>query len=195
MGLGKTLQCIALMWTLLRQSPDGGPEINKVIVVCPSSLVKNWDKEIGKWLGGRVNSLPIDFGKKEEIIRHLETFINQLGKRVATPVIIISYETLRGYIEILNKQEVGLVICDEGHRLKNSDNQTYQALTSLKCNKRVLISGTPIQNDLLEYYSLVNFVNPGMLGSAQEFKKRFENPILRGRDASATLEHQKVGEE
>ncbi|CAD5206385.1 unnamed protein product [Bursaphelenchus okinawaensis] len=195
MGLGKTLQCIALMWTLLRQSPDAGPEINKAVVVCPSSLVKNWDKEIAKWLGGRVNSLPIDFGKKDEIIRHLETFINQLGKRVATPVIIISYETLRGYINILNKQDIGLVICDEGHRLKNSDNQTYQALTSLQCTKRVLISGTPIQNDLLEYYSLVNFVNPGMLGTAQEFKKKFENPILRGRDASATEDHQKVGEE
>lgn len=86
------------------------------------------------------------------IVYFLDNFVNQIGKRVATPVIIISYETLRLYIKILNKHEMGMVICDEGHRLKNSDNQTYQALSSLQCSRRVLISGTPIQNDLLEYY-------------------------------------------
>ncbi|KAH7697242.1 RAD54 DNA repair protein [Aphelenchoides avenae] len=194
MGLGKTLQCITLMWTLLRQSPEASPTLNKVIIVSPSSLVKNWDKEIAKWLGGRVNSLPIDSGKREEIIKSLESFMAQVGKRVPTPVIIISYETFRLYTDILHKSEVGLVICDEGHRLKNSDNQTYQALSGLKCQRRVLISGTPIQNDLLEYYSLINFVNPGMLGTAQEFKKKFENAILRGRDADATKEQQQLGE-
>uniref|UniRef100_A0A7E4VR40 DNA repair and recombination protein RAD54-like n=1 Tax=Panagrellus redivivus TaxID=6233 RepID=A0A7E4VR40_PANRE len=195
MGLGKTLQCITLMWTLLRQGPDASPEINKAIIVCPSSLVKNWDKEIAKWLAGRCNSQPIDSGKRDDIIAKLTSFMQQVGKRLATPVIIISYETFRLYIDILHKGEIGLVICDEGHRLKNNDNQTYQALFGLNCKRRVLISGTPIQNDLLEYYSLVNFVNPGMLGTAQEFKKKFENPILRGRDADATPEHQKIGEE
>ncbi|MFH4976487.1 hypothetical protein AB6A40_003196 [Gnathostoma spinigerum] len=186
MGLGKTLQCITLMWTLLRQGPDTKPTINKAIIVCPSSLVKNWDKEIAKWLGGRVNSLPIDSGGREEITHNLEMFMTQSGVRVPIPVVIISYETFRLYSHILHRSEVGLVICDEGHRLKNSDNLTYQALSGLKCRRRVLISGTPIQNDLLEYYSLVNFVNPGLLGSASEFKKKFENLILRGRDADAT---------
>ena len=56
----------------------------------------------------------------------------------------------------------------------------------LKAKRRVLLSGTPIQNDLLEYFSLVHFVNEGILGTAAEFRKRFENPILRGRDADAT---------
>uniref|UniRef100_A0A183BMZ4 DNA repair and recombination protein RAD54-like n=1 Tax=Globodera pallida TaxID=36090 RepID=A0A183BMZ4_GLOPA len=195
MGLGKTLQCIALMWTLLRQSPQTQPTINRCIIVCPSSLVKNWDKEIAKWLNGRVNSLPIDSGKREEIVRNLKQFIGQTGQRVATPVIIISYETFRLYTDILHEKEIGLVICDEGHRLKNSDNQTYQALFGLKCDRRILISGTPIQNDLFEYYSLINFVNPGLLGPAQEFRKRFENTILKGRDADATLEQQKLGED
>uniref|UniRef100_A0A915EBH9 DNA repair and recombination protein RAD54-like n=1 Tax=Ditylenchus dipsaci TaxID=166011 RepID=A0A915EBH9_9BILA len=195
MGLGKTLQSIALLWTLLRQSPEAKPTISKVIIVCPSSLVKNWDKEIAKWLGGRVNSLPIDSGKKEDIIKNLEAFMQQMAKRNPTPVIIISYETFRLYIDILHKSEIGLVICDEGHRLKNSENQTYQALSGLKCTRRVLISGTPIQNDLLEYYSLVNFINPGMLGSANEFRKKFENPILRGRSADATDVQQALGEE
>lgn len=67
MGLGKTLQCITLMWTLLRQSPDCKPEIEKAVVVSPSSLVRNWYNEVGKWLGGRIPSLAIDGGSKDEI--------------------------------------------------------------------------------------------------------------------------------
>ena len=77
--------------------------------------------------------------------------------------------------------------------MKNHENQTYQALMGLKCKRRVLLSGTPIQNDLLEYFSLIHFVNEGILGSSSEFRKRFENPILRGRDADATETDHKVG--
>lgn len=75
MGLGKTLQCITLMWTLLRQSPDGRPEIDKAIVVSPSSLVRNWCNEVGKWLGGRVTPVAIDGGSKDEIDRQIGTAI------------------------------------------------------------------------------------------------------------------------
>lgn len=71
MGLGKTLQCITLMWTLLRQSPDVKPEIDKAIVVSPSSLVRNWYNEVGKWLGGRVTPVAIDGGSKDDIDRQL----------------------------------------------------------------------------------------------------------------------------
>lgn len=71
MGLGKTLQCITLMWTLLRQSPDCKPEIDKAVVVSPSSLVKNWYNEVGKWLGGRIQPLAIDGGSKDEIDQKL----------------------------------------------------------------------------------------------------------------------------
>ncbi|XP_015743898.1 DNA repair and recombination protein RAD54-like [Python bivittatus] len=195
MGLGKTLQCISLIWTLLRQSPDCKPEIDKAIVVAPSSLVKNWYNEVIKWLGGRIQPLAIDGGSKEDIDNKLVGFMNQRGLRIPSPILIISYETFRLHAEALKKGSVGLVICDEGHRLKNSDNQTYQALNSLNTPRRVLISGTPIQNDLLEYFSLVHFVNSGILGTAQEFKKHFEVPILKGRDADASEAGRQKGEE
>ncbi|KAM4574256.1 DNA repair and recombination protein RAD54-like isoform 2-T2 [Fundulus diaphanus] len=195
MGLGKTLQCITLIWTLLRQSPDAKPEIDRAIVVSPSSLVRNWYNEVGKWLGGRISPVAIDGGSKEEINKHLVNFISQYGLKVATPILIISYETFRLHADILHKGNVGLVICDEGHRLKNADNQTYQALNAMNAQRRVLISGTPIQNDLLEYFSLVHFVNAGILGTAQEFKKRFELPILKGRDADASNRERQEGEE
>ncbi|XP_029805030.1 DNA repair and recombination protein RAD54-like isoform X3 [Suricata suricatta] len=195
MGLGKTLQCITLMWTLLRQSPECKPEIDKAVVVSPSSLVKNWYNEVGKWLGGRIQPLAIDGGSKDEIDQKLEGFMNQRGARVPSPILIISYETFRLHVGILQKGSVGLVICDEGHRLKNSENQTYQALNSLNTSRRVLISGTPIQNDLLEYFSLVHFVNSGILGTAHEFKKHFELPILKSRDAAASDADRQLGEE
>lgn len=195
MGLGKTLQCVTLIWTLLKQSPDCCPTIDKVIVVTPSSLVKNWQNEFGKWLGDRVRALAVDSGSKDEIDRDLNYFMSQSGRRQVHQVMVISYETFRLHVAALQKHDVGMVVCDEGHRLKNADSLTYQALMQLRTKRRILLSGTPIQNDLLEYYSLVEFVNPGLLGTATEFRRRFENPILRGRDSSATDSEQKIGQE
>lgn len=195
MGLGKTLQCITLIWTLVKQGPDGQPIANKVIIVAPSSLVKNWDNELHKWLSGRISALAIASGSKDEIDKKLGMFMTQQGKRTTYPVLIISYETFRLHAYVLHSGPVGLVICDEGHRLKNLESQTYLALDKLKTTRRVLLSGTPIQNDLLEYFSLVHFVNSGILGTVSEFKKKFENPILRGRDADASDADHKKGAE
>ena len=194
-GLGKTLQCITLLWTLLKQSPDCKPTIDKAIVVCPSSLVKNWYNEINKWLPNKIAPLAVDSGSKDQIDKDLSGFMNTFGRRPHNPVLIISYETFRLHCSVLHTSEVGLLLCDEGHRLKNCENQTYRALMGIKCKRRVLLSGTPIQNDLLEYFSLVQFVNEGLLGTAQEFRKKFENPILKGRDADATADEVKKGQE
>jgi len=186
MGLGKTLQCITLMWTLLRQSPECKAMIDKAVVVCPSSLVKNWYNEVHKWLPGKLAPLAMEGGTKEQIQKDLRGFMQTFGRRPHNQILIISYETFRLHADVLHSGEVGLLLCDEGHRLKNSENQTYSALMGIKCARRVLLSGTPIQNDLLEYFSLVHFVNEGLLGTAIEFRKKFENPILRGRDGDAT---------
>lgn len=153
------------MWTLLRQSPECKPAITKAIIVCPSSLVKNWYNEFGKWLGHRVNVFAVENQPKEETTRGLEQFMASQSVRTGCPVLVISYESFRNYATVLNESEVGLLLCDEGHRLKNCENQTYNALMGLKTKRRVLLSGTPIQNDLTEYYSLIHFVNPGMLGT------------------------------
>ncbi|RKP00353.1 hypothetical protein CXG81DRAFT_13342 [Caulochytrium protostelioides] len=189
MGLGKTLQCITLLWTLLRQSPEPGkPAIEKAVIVCPSSLVKNWANELDKWLGaGRVRPFACDNKSgKSETTKQMNQFACCKGRGIVNPVLIISYESLRTYTPILRKTEIGLLLCDEGHRLKNADSLTYQALDSLKAHRRVILSGTPIQNDLTEYFSLLSFAIPGVLGTANDFRKQYENPILRGRDADAT---------
>ncbi|KAL5598548.1 uncharacterized protein BROUX77_006382 [Berkeleyomyces rouxiae] len=198
MGLGKTLQCITLLWTLLKQSPDAGkPTIQKAIVACPSSLVRNWANELVKWLGAdAITPFAID-GKasKEELTRQLRQWAISSGRAVTRPVIIVSYETLRLNVEELKHTKIGLMLCDEGHRLKNGDSQTFSALNSLNVTRRVILSGTPIQNDLSEYFSLISFANPDLLGTRIEFRRRFELSILRGRDADATeLERQKGDE-
>ncbi|KAJ1914778.1 DNA-dependent ATPase protein rad54 [Tieghemiomyces parasiticus] len=189
MGLGKT-------------SPDPAkPWIDKCIVVCPSSLVRNWANELVKWLGSvRISPYACDNKEsKEKVTKSLHHFMSSRGRMNTQPVLIISYETLRTNINILNKGPIGLLLCDEGHRLKNANSQTFQALNQLQVQRRVCMTGTPIQNGLLEFLALLNFVNPGLLGTPVEFRKNFEIPILRGRDACATdqerlLSDQKLAE-
>lgn len=198
MGLGKTLQCITLLWTLLKQSPDAGKTtIQKAIVVCPSSLVKNWANELVKWLGpGAITPFAID-GKatKEQLNQQLKQWAISSGRAVTRPVIIVSYETLRLNVEELKHCKIGLLLADEGHRLKNGESQTFTALNSLNVQRRIILSGTPIQNDLSEYFALISFANPGLLGTRLEFRKRFEIPILRGRDADASDKDRQRGDE
>ncbi|OAX82355.1 hypothetical protein ACJ72_03289 [Emergomyces africanus] len=198
MGLGKTLQCITLLWTLLKQSPEAGKTtIQKCVIACPSTLVKNWANELVKWLGeGAVTPFVVD-GKasKAELTSQLRQWAVSSGRSVVRPVLIVSYETLRLNVNELKDTPIGLLLCDEGHRLKNGDSQTFTALNSLNVDRRVILSGTPIQNDLSEYFSLLNFANPNILGTRSEFHKKFEMPILRGRDADGTDEDRKKGDE
>lgn len=200
MGLGKTLQCITLMWVLLRQGSRGKPTIEKCIIVCPSSLVNNWSNEIVKWLGpDTLSSLAID-GKKNSLTNgsvsiSIRQWALSQGRNIVKPVLIISYETLRRNVDNLKGCKVGLMLADEGHRLKNGDSLTFTTLDSIDCPRRIILSGTPIQNDLSEYFALLNFSNPGLLGTRSHFRKEFEIPILRGRDADATEKEIAEGQE
>lgn len=109
------------------------------------------------------------------------------------PVMIVSYETLRNLTEVLGQTEVGLLLADEGHRLKNADSLTFTALNSIKVHRRVILSGTPIQNDLSEYFALLSFAIPDLLGGRLEFRKNYEIAILKGRDALASDKEKEVG--
>lgn len=91
---------------------------------------------------------------------------------------ITSYEMLMRYIEEIEKINFDLMICDEGHRLKNNNTNTSIALNQIKCKRRVLLTGTPIQNELAEFFALIDFVNPGILGTYSMFKREFEDKIV-----------------
>uniref|UniRef100_A0A670IE18 RAD54 homolog B n=1 Tax=Podarcis muralis TaxID=64176 RepID=A0A670IE18_PODMU len=186
MGLGKTLQCISVLWTLLRQGPYGcKPVIKQALIVTPGSLVKNWGKEFQKWLGSeRIKVFLVDQDHK------VEEFINS----PLYSVLIISYEMFLRSLDQIQKAQFGLVICDEGHRLKNAAIKTTTALASLSCERRIILTGTPVQNDLQEFYALIEYVNPGILGPLSTYKKVYEEPILRSREPSATKEEIELGE-
>ncbi|WAR60820.1 hypothetical protein PtB15_13B66 [Puccinia triticina] len=177
MGLGKSIQAISLLWTLLRQNPISGqgPVIKRAMIVCPVTLVKNWKREIHKWLGrSRLNVFTAD-GKAD---------FKQFTCSLYYNVLVIGYEKLRTLSKEVNSMypPIGLIIADEGHRLRSIEAKTTQALRSLKTKRRVVLSGTPIQNNLTEYYAMVDFVNPGILDDYRTFKKKFEQPILKSRE-------------
>lgn len=99
------------------------------------------------------------------------------------------------YLEDLEDLNFDLLICDEGHRLKNSNIKTTQSLLRLNCSKKIILTGTPIQNDLQEFYTLVDFVNPNVLGTPSEFRRQFEEPILASRQPETNEEVLRKGKE
>ncbi|CAH9146022.1 unnamed protein product [Cuscuta epithymum] len=190
MGLGKTLQSITLLYTLLRQGFDGKAMVRKAIIVTPTSLVSNWEAEIKKWVGERVKLVALSESTRDDVISGIHSFTNP---RSNIQVLIVSYETFRMHTsKFSNDSSCDLLICDEAHRLKNDQTLTNRALASLSCKRRILLSGTPMQNDLEEFYSMVNFTNPGVLGDAAYFRRYYEMPIVCGREPSATEEEKRL---
>ncbi|KAI0081996.1 hypothetical protein K474DRAFT_1612582 [Panus rudis PR-1116 ss-1] len=191
MGMGKTLQTITLIWTLLKQNPYGGigPVIGKAMIVCPVSLVNNWKNEFHKWLGR--DRVGVFVGDKDK-----ET-IKQFANSRIHKVLIIGYERLRTVIKNLAYciPPIGLIICDEGHRLKSSSNKTSTMFAELKTPRRIILSGTPIQNDLSEFHAMADFCNPGILGDDyQKFKKVFEVPIMKSRAPDCSAKEKEIGD-
>ena len=191
MGLGKTLMSITLLWTLLNQGfKHGEAACRKVIVACPTSLVGNWDNEIRRWIGERCVTFPVKGDAKSTI----RAFLNHRGKGV----LIISYDQQRLNSKLFDPTKqlragsagvqsiCDLLICDEAHKLKNAESAIAQSLNMLPVRKRVLLSGTPMQNDLEEFYNMVSFCNPGVFGTVAEFKRKYERPILKSREPDAS---------
>jgi DNA repair and recombination protein RAD54 and RAD54-like protein len=144
---GKTLSTISLCWTMCRQSITGSPAASKIVIVTPSGLVGNWTSEFKRWLTHqRLKPLVVNVvGKDAQQV--VDDFV--ISSSAVAPVLIISYEMYRKYGDKLLGAKIGLLVCDEGHRLKNSDgNKTIAALAACPAKRRVLLSGTPVQNDL-----------------------------------------------
>lgn len=189
MGLGKTLQTIALLWTLMKQNPmhDSLPVVKKALIVCPAGLADNWKREFRKWLGNERIGVFVANGKDKKITNFTK------GKAYA--VMIVGYEMLRVVQDELKKGgAIDIIIADEGHRLKTANNKAMLAIQSLNTERRIILSGTPLQNDLGEFYTAIDFVNPGLLGQRSAFKRTFEAPIIRSRQPDASESELEKGE-
>uniref|UniRef100_W8BU55 DNA repair and recombination protein RAD54-like n=1 Tax=Ceratitis capitata TaxID=7213 RepID=W8BU55_CERCA len=178
MGLGKTLQCLTLACILLKSGPYGGERVlHRVLVVTPSSLTRNWEKEVSKWLKNeRMYSFVVG-GK-----RKLESY----AKQQHVPFVIVSYENLLANILDFQSMTFDMLICDEGHRLKNQSTRIVSALKELNISRRIIITGTPVQNDLREFYCLADFVNPGIFGTYQDFRSYYELPLQESQNPEAS---------
>eukprot|EP00047_Mylnosiga_fluctuans_P017888 m.65180 g.65180 ORF g.65180 m.65180 type:complete len:651 (+) comp7311_c0_seq1:1-1953(+) len=185
MGLGKTLQTITLLWTLLKQGPySGKPVVKRVLIVCPGSLVKNWEKEFNKWLGTqRINVYAI----------HGDAKIAEIGSSSVYPVMIVSYEMMLRNLDAIQAIAFDMLVCDEAHRLKNSSTKTCSAIASLSARRRIALTGTPIQNDLQEFFAIVEFCRPGILGNLSTFRRVYEEPIVQSRQPQATADQKTLG--
>lgn len=185
MGLGKTFQCISSLYILLTTGIHGQPTCKRALILVPSSLVTNWAREVIKWLGNRLSPIAIEETQAAAVKKALATIPDTLY--ASKPLLVIaSYSTFRIHLDAFYSKKFDILICDEAHHLKNCESLINKAVAGLPCKLRILASGTPIQNDLKEFYAMFNTACPGLLGIPSEFRKQYEVPILRGRDADAS---------
>ncbi|KAJ2948609.1 hypothetical protein O0L34_g7863 [Tuta absoluta] len=205
MGLGKTLQVLALLHTVLTHPRVG---MQRVLVCCPLSTVLNWVDEIHKWIGPVTDQIKVfelsKLKKTYERAYQLEDWYSGGG------IFIIGYELFRSLTTldpeldnvrptVVNKIRTALldpgpdiIVCDEGHLLKNDCSVLAVAMSRVATKRRIVLTGTPMQNNLREYYCMVNFVKPNLLGTYSEYSNRFENPIMNGQHRDSREEDIKL---
>ncbi|KAH9519843.1 hypothetical protein Btru_071052 [Bulinus truncatus] len=202
MGLGKTLSVIAFVHTIL--SHEKVLKHRTCLVVSPLNTVLNWKNEWGMWLDDEDQLEVWELAScKQNAAR-----ANALKDWQASGgIMIIGYEMYRNltigarcknkrlkkiFTETLVDPGPDLVICDEGHILKNEASAISKAMNQMRTKRRVVLTGTPLQNNLNEYHCMVNFVKPNLLGTRKEFNNRFISPIQNGQCTDSTPRDVKV---
>ncbi|KAM4586706.1 transcriptional regulator ATRX [Fundulus diaphanus] len=199
MGLGKTLQVVTFLHTLLLCEKL---DFSTALVVCPLNTVLNWLNEFEKWQVGLKDEESLEVVELATVKRQQERGFALQQWQETGGVMIMGYEMYRNLTqgrnikskklkEIFQKTLVDpgpdLVICDEGHILKNEASAVSKAMNSIRTRRRIVLTGTPLQNNLIEYHCMVNFIKENLLGSVKEFRNRFINPIQNGQCADSTL--------
>ena len=191
MGTGKTLTSLSVLWSLCRHGRCKG------IIVCPKSLLGNWEAEIKKWLPSSLARTALYVRGTGAGQNGPDATVNRFITTHASvhPVLVINYEMFRSFSDALNTvTSLEVLICDEGHRLKNAyGNKTSLALGNSIATKRLVLTGTPIQNNLEELYAVVQFAAPGFLGMLSEFKSKYVDVISKCRESNCSDIQRKKG--
>ncbi|OMO96092.1 SNF2-related protein [Corchorus olitorius] len=200
MGLGKTFQVIAFLYTAMRNVDLG---LKTALIVTPVNVLHNWRQEFMKWKPFEVKPLRVFMLEDVPRDRRAELFAKWRAKG---GVFLIGYTAFRNLSlgkhvkdrhiarEICHALQDGpdILVCDEAHTIKNTRADTTQALKQVRCQRRIALTGSPLQNNLMEYYCMVDFVREGFLGSSHEFRNRFQNPIENGQHTNSTHEDVKI---
>ncbi|KAF5911203.1 hypothetical protein HPG69_019571 [Diceros bicornis minor] len=193
MGLGKTLQSICILAGdhCHRAQEYARSKLAECmplpsLVVCPPTLTGHWVDEVGKFCS-REYLNPLHYtGPPTERIR-----LQHQVKR--HNLIVASYDVVRNDIDFFRNIKFNYCILDEGHVIKNGKTKLSKAVKQLTANYRIILSGTPIQNNVLELWSLFDFLMPGFLGTERQFAARYGKPILASRDARSSSREQEAG--
>jgi non-specific serine/threonine protein kinase len=176
MGLGKTVQTLSWLAHYKNENPAA-----KFLVVCPTTLTYNWEKEIQKFTP--------DF---KALIHHGPKRANKIEAFDSVDVIITSYGTIRSDIKMFVDIEFDYVVLDESQAIKNPKSLATKAAQLLNAKYRLALSGTPIQNNTFDLYAQMNFLNPGMLGSRDFFLNEFAMPIDKFQEKEAKEQLKKL---
>lgn len=163
MGLGKTLQIIAL---LMRSPP--APD-SPALIICPTSLIANWVREIERFAPS-LSVLVHRGANRAGIYRYLQR----------TSVVITTYDTMVNDIAVISSFEWSWVICDEAQAIKNPESNRRKAIVGIPRRRSIPMTGTPVENTLLDLWSLTDFAIPGMLGDRAEFELEFPDTVEAG---------------
>ncbi len=162
MGLGKTLQVITF---LLKMKQEGKFEERKAIVVLPAGLLCNWQVEIKKF-APELSCFAYHGGRRD-----LQKF--------NADILLTTYATFRKDFAELNEHEWQAIIIDEAQNIKNADSEQSRLLRSMKAPMKIAMSGTPVENRLMEFWTIMDFANRGFFPSAAEFREKYETPIQK----------------
>lgn len=172
MGLGKTVQSIALIRALHSMESAPGP----VLVVCPKSLTGNWRDEFTRFAPEL--TVAISQGtRREDLLKRLPEH----------DVIITTYQLVVRDLAALRAQPWRLVLLDEASHIRNPDTEAAKALRQLQARARLALTGTPVENSVRDLWSIYQFTLPGYLGSRENFKERFEQPLASGLHSPAAV--------
>ena len=174
MGLGKTLQVIAFLEAKKQEAVDG---MEPALVVAPTSLVFNWLEEIKKF-APNLRALAIAGTKQER-----EELLQDISKQ---DVVITTYNMLVRDMELYSEKFFSYCFIDEAQHIKNPTTQKAQGVKEIQAGGYFALTGTPIENTLTELWSIFDFIMPGYLYGHDKFKRRFETPIVRANDETAS---------
>jgi len=177
MGLGKTAQTLSLLLT----ERSAGEQVAPTLLICPMSLVSNWQKEAARFAPGL--RVYVHHGGARLRADELASAVDEAD------LVITTYGTATRDLAVLREFGWGRVACDEAQAIKNSGTRQAQAMRAIPARTRLALTGTPVENHLAELWSIMDFCNPGLLGSAKRFRRRFQEPIeaRQDEDAAAAL--------
>ncbi|SCU88020.1 LAFA_0E10220g1_1 [Lachancea sp. 'fantastica'] len=191
MGLGKTLQtiCIIASDQYLRNQEYEKTKATESrplpsLIVCPPSLTGHWEQEFEQYspflkvvvfAGGPSTRYPLR---------------DKLGE---ADIVVTSYDVARNDIDIVTQYDYNYCVLDEGHIIKNAQSKLAKAVKMVRANHRLILTGTPIQNNVVELWSLFDFLMPGFLGTEKMFHERFAKPVAASRNSKTSSKEQEAG--